>query len=109
MASGGVEAITDASWESAVSGSPLPVLVCFWAEWCVPSRTVAAVLEAAASRHAGRLRVGRARVDESPEAARRADVRGLPTVVLFDAGREIDRRVGLVSPADVARLVDGRV
>jgi thioredoxin-like negative regulator of GroEL len=93
-------------WDTQAGGSPIPFLVGFWAEWCVPSRHLAGALEAAAERHAGRLRVGLVDAEREPALAERYGLQGLPTVILFRSGSEVLRRIGLLTAAELSRLVD---
>ena len=83
-----------------------PALVGFWADWCVPSRELAADLESIAARFGERLGVALVDVDRSPVLRGRHAVRGLPTLVLLRAGREVLRRVGLVSREALGRLLE---
>jgi len=100
------EAFTDATWEREVTASPLPVLVHFFADWCVPCRTVSRALESLAATCAGRLRVGRLDVDANPAVAERFKVQGLPMLLLIAGGEIQQRRVGLMADEDLRRFVD---
>ena len=86
--------VTDATFASAVERSPLPVLLDMWAPWCGPCRTVAPVVEEIAKQMTGRVRVGKLNVDENPATAARFGVQSIPTLLVFNEGREIDRIVG---------------
>ena len=96
---------TGSDWDAQALAAGPPVLAGFWAEWCVPSRALAEALEAAAARHTGRLRVGQVDVDREAALAERYRIRGLPTVVLLADGREVLRRVGLMTRADLLKLL----
>jgi thioredoxin 1 len=100
------EAFTDAGWEREVVASRLPVLVHFFADWCIPCRTVSRTLESLAAEYAGRLRVGRLDVDGNAAVAERYKVQGLPTLMLIEGGQVRERRVGLMADEDLRRFVD---
>lgn len=70
------------------------VLIDLWAPWCGPCRMVAPVLERLAVRYAGRVKVVKVNVDESPATAARFDARSIPTLVLVQQGRTVGRVVG---------------
>jgi thioredoxin 1 len=106
VASAGYETFTDARWEQEVVGSGLPVLVHFFADWCVPCRTVSRSLEILSGDYAGRLRMGRLDVDGNPATAERYKVRGLPTLMLVEGGQVRERRVGLMADEDLRRFVE---
>ena len=103
-----VLALTASDWDAALAAGP-PVLAGFWAEWCVPSHALAGALEAAAARYAGRLHVGLVDVDHEPALAERYRILGLPTGVLLRDGREVLRRVGLMTAAELSKLLDSAV
>jgi thioredoxin 2 len=77
----------------------VPVLVDFWAPWCGPCRMVSPVVERAGRDNAGRLKVVKLNVDDAPPISERFAVRGIPLLVLFRHGSEVDRLVGAVPQA----------
>jgi thioredoxin 1 len=97
--------VTDADWEARVLAGDVPVLVDFWAPWCVPCRKVEPVVRDLAARYAGRLTVARLNVDEEPRAAGRYHVLSLPTLILFRGGEPIERLTGAIRPAHLERAV----
>jgi thioredoxin 2 len=74
----------------------VPVLVDFWAPWCGPCRMVSPLVERLGHEHAGRLKVVKLNVDEAPQISERYGIRGIPLLVVFRNGAEVDRLVGAV-------------
>lgn len=68
-----------------------------WAPWCGPCRMLAPAYTAAAERYAGRLRLFKVNVDESPDAAQLLNVRGIPALYIQSHGKLLDQRSGLMS------------
>jgi thioredoxin 2 len=97
--------VTDANFVEEVERSPLPVLLDLWAPWCGPCRMVAPAVEQLAAGMAGRLRVGKLNVDENPVTAARFQVQGIPALLVFKNGREIDRIIGAQPKSEIARRV----
>ena len=100
-----METFTESNWESDVLRSPVPVVVGFWAEWCVPSRMAAPALETAEVLHQGKLRFGLVQYDDNPGLVERYAVQGLPTLMVVKDGRPADRRVGLMGRGALQELL----
>lgn len=92
-ASAGFRILDSASFDGAIA-SEKPLLVDFWAEWCMPCHMVAPVLKEVADHLAGRMEVAKMNVDENNEFWKTLSIEGIPTMILFSKGGEVTRLVG---------------
>ena len=95
--------ITKENFAELVERAEKPVLVDFWAPWCVYCRRIAPAVEQIARQYDGRLVVGKINVDEQPELEERFAVEAIPTLLLFRDGRAGEP---LVAPGSKAQIVD---
>jgi thioredoxin 2 len=87
--------VSDANFKEMVEQSTLPVLLDLWAAWCGPCRIIAPMIDQLAKDHAGKVLVGKLNVDENKQTAARFNVQGIPTLLILQNGREVDRIVGV--------------
>lgn len=92
-ASAGFPALTVDSFQDAIAGAA-PLLVDFWAEWCMPCHRLAPTLKQVADQLDGRMRVAKLNVDDHHEVSERLGIKGIPTMILFREGKELHRLVG---------------
>jgi thioredoxin len=86
--------LTDNTFDAEINNSTQPILVDFWAPWCMPCRIVAPILEELAKENNGSLRVAKLNVDDNPMTASRFGITGIPTLLLFKNGEMTERWVG---------------
>lgn len=98
--------VTDANFADLVEASPTPVLLDLWAAWCGPCRMLAPTIEALARELAGRVLVGKLDVDANQRTAAQFGVQGIPTLLILQGGREVDRLVGLQSREAILRRLE---
>jgi len=79
----------------------LPVLVDFWAEWCMPCRIVAPVVEAIAKKYKGKLKVCKVNVDEAPATSSEYGIMSIPTLAIFKNGKVADKIIGALPEAEL--------
>lgn len=89
-----VTEVTDQGFEQEILKADVPVLVDFWADWCVPCHMVSPVVEEIGQDKSAVMRVAKLNVDDNPDTARRYGVMSIPTLILFVGGEERARVVG---------------
>ena len=106
MASENVVEFTDDNFESEVLKSSRPVLVDFWAEWCMPCRMLGPTIEKLAKDYAGKVKVGKLDTDSNREVAMKYQISAIPTVILFKGGQVAQKFVGLKQEKEFKEAID---
>ena len=89
--------VNTSNFEQEVIKSDIPVIVDFWAEWCVPCKMIGPILEEIADDYSGRLKVAKLNVDEAGELAAQFNIISIPTLMVFNKGEVAAQQVGAVS------------
>ncbi len=95
QAKAGVVKLTSSSFDSFIN-TGLPVLVDFWADWCMPCRMMAPVMEELAQTYTGRAKFGKVNVDENSQIASRYGIMSIPHFLIFKNGTRVEKIVGAV-------------
>ena len=101
--------ITDSNFEETVLKSDKPVLVDFWAARCGPCRMVGPVIDELSEEYEGKAVVGKVDIDSNQQYAAQFGVRNIPTVLVFNNGELVDRKVGVSSKNDYAQALDNLI
>lgn len=96
--------ITAENFEKEVLQSDRPVLLDFWAVWCMPCRMLSPVIDEIADEYDG-IKVGKVNVDEQPELAERFAVMSIPTLAVVKDGQTLDTRVGVRPKDDILSMI----
>ncbi len=100
MASDTVLELTDTNFESEVVTSDQPVLVDFWAEWCMPCRMLAPTIDEISQEFEGRVKVGKVDTDANRDLALKYQIQAIPTVILFKGGEVVKKWQGVQQKAE---------
>jgi thioredoxin 1 len=106
MASEHVKEFTDSNFEAEVLKSDQPVLVDFWAEWCMPCRMLAPTIEKLATDYTGKVKVGKVDTDSNRDISVKYGISAIPTVILFKGGQVAQKFVGLRQERDFREALD---
>lgn len=95
-----------ANFQSLLNNEPIPVLVDFYADWCGPCRMMAPELQKLAGELHGKVKIIKVNVDKNPEAASKYGVQGIPTLILFEKGKQLWRTSGYQPAARISKSIE---
>ncbi len=106
MSGGNTVAFTDDNFEAEVLKANVPVVVDFWAEWCMPCKALSPIIDELASEYVGKVKIGKVDTDSNRKIALQYQINSIPTVMFFHKGKLVERFVGLRSKKDIKAALD---
>lgn len=97
--------LTSANFENEVLNSEIPVLVDFWASWCGPCKMLAPLIEEAAAKYEGKIKVGKVNIDNELDLAQQYKIISIPTLVFFKAGEAVEKSIGYIERDRLEELI----
>ena len=103
---GNVLELKDDNFEREVLKSDKPVIVDFWATWCMPCKMLAPTVEEIANEYKGKYKIAKLNIDDAMDVATNLSVMNIPTLIFFSNGQEVARVVGAASKRDILKKIE---
>lgn len=101
--------LSDATFETEVLQSSIPVLVDYWAEWCGPCKMIAPILDEISKDYDGKLKIAKLNIDENVQTPSKYGIRGIPTLMIFKNGNVEATKVGALSKSQLTTFIDSTI
>lgn len=98
--------LTEKNFHEEVIKSQLPVLVDFWAEWCMPCKKIAPIVDEVAKEYSGKIKVAKVNIDEGQGVASKYGIMSIPTLIIFKDGLAVDQVVGFLSKQQLKSKIE---
>ncbi len=102
-------AVTDATFDTEVRESDIPVVVDFWAEWCGPCKQIGPALEELSEEFEGKVKIAKVNIDSDPSAAAQLGVRGIPALFVFKDGQVVANKTGAAPKAALQSWINDAI
>ena len=101
--------LSDATFETEVLQSTVPVLVDYWAEWCGPCKMIAPILDEICKDYDGKLKIAKLNIDENAQTPAKFGIRCIPTLMIFKNGNVEATKVGALSKSQLTTFIDSNI
>ncbi len=101
--------LSDATFETEVLQSSVPVLVDYWAEWCGPCKMIGPILDEISKDYEGKLKIAKLNIDENAQTPAKFGIRGIPTLMIFKNGNVEATKVGALSKSQLTTFIDSNI
>jgi len=98
--------VNSENFEEEVLKSTLPVVVDFWAPWCPPCKVIAPILEELTNEYEGKIKFCKLNADRNESITLKYGIKSIPTLIVFVAGKEVDRIVGVLPKDKLTKWLD---
>lgn len=99
----------DNNFEKEVIGASAPVMVDFYATWCGPCRMMSPIIDELADEYAGKIKIGKLDVDESPQVSMKFGIQSIPTLIFFKDGQAMDTVIGFQSKDQIKTKLEALI
>jgi thioredoxin 1 len=101
--------VDEQNFQAEVKDAAVPVLVDFWAPWCVPCKMIAPILEEVAAEYGPRAKVAKVNVDENRKLVEQFGIRGIPALFIFKGGQVVAQLIGNQPKSKIVEALDKTV
>jgi len=101
--------VTDVNFQEEVLNSDKPVLVDFWAPWCGPCKMVGPIVDSVAASMGDKVKIVKLNTDNNQQTAMNYSIMGIPSLIVFKGGQEVERMVGVQQQAVIEQKLNQHV